>query len=958
MDKLGHARIVLLVRNGINFEVLKNHMDNDIATIWIKTGRTKKQSVVIGGIYREFTTLGQQEDLLTWQEKKSKQERRWNRVLKRWKEIGRKYKCFVIGDINLDYLKWQLPDQSVSNMVLATQEAIENEGFVQLISKFTRSWRNQEDSLLDHIWSNSSNRILRHFNESRYESDHNVIGMSIASKDVITGGHNMRRRSWKTFCKTSFIDKIKSADWSSVLTETNVTIANSQFESIYCDILNSEAPMVTIQARTKYNKWISARTKEEMKIRDLAREKAKVTNCDIDWNYFRYMRNLCTKSQKQDKAAYLKATYQRLEDEKDTTNIFGTTRELLGIVRAGPPSCFMVAGIAIRKQRDLAEAQMSYYTNKIIEVRESLPKVNQDPLKYLREAFKRWRPTNGKPKFYLKTVTNFEVFKMINNLKNSHAFGRDEIDGASLKLVAPVLAPIIGHLINLSLGTSTVPMKWKVSRILPLLKSRDCDIFNPKSYRPVAQIPLICKLTERHIQTQVLTYLEDTGQLASNHHAYRSRTSTTTALIQLMDLIATGADYNHISAALSIDLSAAFDTVNHSILLEKLEYYGFDTATLDWFRSYLIDRSAYVVIGSANSTPTTTFCGIPQGSVIGPLLYLLFVNELPSIVNEMYCGEDIHQDTTKLFGGHCLKCGTMPVFADDCQFIFTSNSRRKNQERIEEMFIKIRDFLNSNGLLMNESKTGIMEYMTHQKRSKLAGVPPELTGSERIMDAAGNVSLQDKLLTETKFSRFLGLNIANNLTWESHLLTGKRPLLPGLRSQIGMLSKLKNSLSLKLRLLLANSLILSILNYAISIWGNSNSTQTKKVQVVINTAARFATGLPRSTRQSTLMESCRWLTMDELTDYHSYIQMWKAVKWNCPEYLKDKLQSLPDNKISTSRPRLKITASAFRWSTVHKWNNLPDHLRAEMSITKFKTCTKRWIIDQRLTAPEPDDMNH
>ena len=325
----------------------------------------------------------------------------------------------------------------------------------------------------------------------------------------------------------------------------------------------------------------------------------------------------------------------------------------------------------------------------------------------------------GEPKFHLNSVTTLEVLKMLNSLKNSHAFGHDEIDGSTIKLVGPILAPVIAHLINLSLGTGIVPMKWKTSRILPLLKSSDSDKSSPKSFRPVAQIPLICKLTERHVQIHLLNYLETSGQLHPSHHAYRSRTSTTSALLHLMDLLAIGADENQISAAISLDLSAAFDTVQHSTLLQKLQYYGLDNTTLQWIESYLEGRSSYVVIGSQNSTPKTTFCGVPQGSVIGPLLYLLFVNELPSVINEQYCGEDGHQDTTVLFGGPCSMCGTMPTYADDSQYITTSNSRNKNQERLEEIIIKVKDFLNANGLLLNDSKTVIMEYMTHQKRSKL-----------------------------------------------------------------------------------------------------------------------------------------------------------------------------------------------------------------------------------------------
>ena len=213
-------------------------------------------------------------------------------------------------------------------------------------------------------------------------------------------------------------------------------------------------------------------------------------------------------------------------------------------------------------------------------------------------------------------------------------------------------------------------------------------------------------------------------------------------------------------------------------------------------------------------------------------------------------------------------------------------------------------------------------------------------------------TFQDKLLTEMKASRFLGLNLSNNLNWEPHLLTGKRPLIPGLRSQLGMISKLRNSLSKKLKLMIVNSLILSRINYGLSIWGNSSPTQLKKVQVILNTAARFITGLPKITRQSTLMVQCNWLNLEELIEYHSTIQMWKVVNWQCPQHMTSKIHVTPDSRIMTSIPRLKMTTNSFRWKTILYWNNLPDDLREEKSLNRFKVCTKRWIRDRR---PDPGD---
>ena len=239
------------------------------------------------------------------------------------------------------------------------------------------------------------------------------------------------------------------------------------------------------------------------------------------------------------------------------------------------------------------------------------------------KAFDRWQPANGKPKFRLKSVTTKEVFEMVTALKNSHAYGIDKMDATVIKLAAPVLIPVITHVINLSLGTSIFPACWKIARVLPLLKSNGLDKTNPSSYRPVSQLPIVSKLTERSVQTQILKYLEESGKLHINHHGYRSRHSTLTALIQLMDLIATATDGNLITTSLSLDLSAAFDCVQHSILMDKISYYGFDKETIDWITSYLNFRSSFVVIGSANSRIRSTPHGVPQGSVMGPLLYLL-----------------------------------------------------------------------------------------------------------------------------------------------------------------------------------------------------------------------------------------------------------------------------------------------------------------------------------------------
>ena len=164
-----------------------------------------------------------------------------------------------------------------------------------------------------------------------------------------------------------------------------------------------------------------------------------------------------------------------------------------------------------------------------------------------------------------------------------------------------------------------------------------------------------------------------------------------------MDTITEGMEDNNITATLGVDQSAALDCVEHPLLLQKIHYYGLDGATIGWIESYLQHRSFYVAIGSTSSNIKTTSYGVPQGSVMGPLLYLLYINDFTAIVEDDKCENTAHLDKVVLFGSECRKCGSLPVFADDGQFLVSSRSRGLNQDVIEYMFLKIKDYLNSSG---------------------------------------------------------------------------------------------------------------------------------------------------------------------------------------------------------------------------------------------------------------------
>ena len=140
---------------------MTDYMDCEVATIWVKVGDTKRKSIMIGGLYREHQILGRGETHDTRIERQRKQAWRWRRMCRKWKEAGRRYKTVVIGDLNLDKLRWENPEQHLTELVEVVQDNIENEGFVQIVAGHTRTWRQQADSLLDQVWTNCANRIIK-----------------------------------------------------------------------------------------------------------------------------------------------------------------------------------------------------------------------------------------------------------------------------------------------------------------------------------------------------------------------------------------------------------------------------------------------------------------------------------------------------------------------------------------------------------------------------------------------------------------------------------------------------------------------------------------------------------------------------------------------------------------------------------------------------------------------------
>ena len=279
----------------------------------------------------------------------------------------------------------------------------------------------------------------------------------------------------------------------------------------------------------------------------------------------------------------------------------------------------------------MAEVQNQYYINKVKSIRENMPPQQKDPLSTLRQRIQ------GKARpFSLAPVSPDQVKKIITTLKNSKASGIDMVDTYIVKLVKDDITPAVCHIVNLSIQTNKFPTKWKIAKIIPLYKGKGCKL-DSKNYRPVAILPILSKILERAMFMQVLSHMDGNNYFNPSHHAYRSFHSTTTAMLQMYDTWLEAAEDGDLAGVCMVDMSAAFDVVDTQILLDKLQLYGFDRNAIQWTWSYLNYRSQGVYIEGAMSGLLGLEAGVPQGSILGPIYYTIFTNELPQVVHEQDC---------------------------------------------------------------------------------------------------------------------------------------------------------------------------------------------------------------------------------------------------------------------------------------------------------------------------------
>ena len=927
--QLGIARMVVYTHSSLVVKRRHDLEDQSLSAVWLELGMPRQKKIIVGNIYREWQYMGQASSNSSGSI--ADQLQRWLVLIEMWEKVLNEGKeVMVLGDINLDFLKWNkgnLPANDSSIRLKQLNELVFNRifphGVKQLVTTPTRLSAVGSPSGLDHIYTNRSDKCSEVQAEIQGGSDHKLIKITRFSKVSIRKARYVKKRSFKNFCPNQFCEAVKQISWYELYMCDSPSKAADILTKELSNILDRLAPVRTIQVRTKYAAWLSDASKIVLQERNEAQKRAAESKDPDDWRAYRNLRNTATARLRAEKREWEK---QKLDGAKQNpATIWRSVKSWLSWGNTGPPSKLYSGGEMLTSPYRVSGAMNSFFINKVRLLREKIPEARHDPLNKLRESMK-----NRSCSFSIHPVFPSDVEEIIKDLKNSKSTGVDYIDTWVIKLVAKDILPAITHIVNLSILHSEFPTSWKLSKVVPLLKKG--DPLEPKNYRPVALLPIFSKILEKAIFLQLVKYLDTNCLFHSNHHGSRRNHNTATALVQMYDKWLEEVEEGKMVGVMMVDLSAAFDMVDHKLLLAKLELFGLDDNALNWVRSYLSQRSQSVCVDGCLSPPLPVVCGVPQGSILGPLFYVLFTSDIPDLVHSHPVDYQVPQP-------YCSECGSTVCYVDDCTYSLGGSDPAALSESLSIQYHRISEYMAANKLVINAEKTHLI-----------------VMGTKATAGNRCEVALQagDHTIRPTHSEKLLGGYISENLKWREHLLDSDQSLVRQLTSRINGLVKVGTNADFSTRLLVANGIFASKLCYLIQLWGGTEAYLLSHLQILQNRAARAVTGKSWFTPTRQLLKECRWLSVCQLVFYQTVLHVHKIILTGKPDNIRGKLiteHPYQTRLASGGGLRLEnegggrsgLRQKGFLYRGTQSYNSIPSSIRKIRNLKTFKHKLKQWV---------------
>ena len=761
----------------------------------------------------------------------------------------------------------------------------------QIISEPTRVTANSL-SIIDLIYTNIESIVDSGVIDANI-SDHFLTFVKVVLNVQKSTSISFFYRSIRRINLQEFQIDLEQINWHAMLYLYNTDEKLIFFNDSIINLFNKHAPLKQFRKNNNYSyaPWITDNIKLMQKLRNKALKKFKETKNPSQYEYYKQLRNYATSAIRAEKKQYLRNKF-------NNSNIKGKWGELrrlnplkqnnrqLPVNLSNPENINRFFLNSVDPTIISKPEMLNYYNNNVLE--------------------------NVNKPFYFHLSNEEEISNIIMKV-NTKAIGADKINISMLLLCCPFVIPFVTHIINECILNSYFPVQWKQAQVIPLPKNS-----NPSEYghlRGISILPTLSKVLERIMEKQIRKFLDKFNVLPPKQSGFRPNYSCESALACITDDILKASDKSEASVLVSLDFSKAFDMLNHSILCSMLHFIGFSENAQQFISSFLIDRTQQVVYDGQYSSIMPVRVGVPQGSILGPLLYTIYTsNFCKSIQN---CNYHFYADDTQLyysFPGQQV-VGAINTINNDLAHFYT--------------------FASDHLLKLNPTKSSVI-----------------LFGSQTQVDFIKNnfeIKLNNTPLPFTKTCKILGLLLDSRLRFKEHV-TGKLRIAFGI---LKLIYSQRTFLTTETKKMLCNSLVLSQFNHCnVVFYSCLDASDRYRIQKIQNACLRLIYGVRRRNHITPFLNQSQWLNMFNRYRLRMIYFCYKLLKYKTPTYLYERMSFRADihnlnlrrrGLLTVPLHRKEILKRSFSYNVAFHINNL-GHTDLEQSNYSFKKSFKTHLL--------------
>lgn len=806
----------------------------------------------------------------------------------------------IIGDYNIN---WDVKKDRKN-----LKQTMDDFNLSQLIEQPTRLTNNSK-TRIDLLFSNRPERIVTTYNLLTGLSDHNIIMFS--RKLTKSRFLNSFSKPVNSAPLNDFIPKNQQQHLATALHEYNWDkILECGDTENSCDLFNKSVKEViapfTSRGRKKRRQehsllWVTEECRALMSTRDTLLKQSLKSGLRTDRHKFTSYRNKVTQALRKAKANYFLEIIENAHGNGKV--IWQNINKLLGRqCKQDKELELTIKDTLVRDPITLATSLNHFFLESVNEIAQlfSTPECIDSPV----------NPTQ--PVFEITEIADAEIAKIISNLSNSKAKDVFGLNTNFIKEHKDSLVRPITHLVNLSLRHAVVPSVWKVAAVTPIFKSgKKSDMSN---YRPISILPIISKIAEKWVAQLLVEHLnKDHPLLHPMQFGFRAFHSTETAMCVLVEKIKGLLDRSACVGAVFLDLKRAFDTVDHQVLLSRLTHFNFSAHAIEWFKSYLSNRRQFVTVDGVKSPCLDCPVGVPQGSVLGPLLFSLFINTLPNSC------QNIHTQ----------------MYADDA-VIFTPAKNIQEASRIlTSAASDVQDWLTKSCLLLNTKKTVCMMF---SKRKQT------ITHSNVFFNG-----VELELVTDFKY---LGVILDPTLTFKNQV----KKVVNSVKFNLLNFKHIRNSMSVNAARTFLHAMIFSHFEYCLTSWSLTCASTLKPLEALYKRALKVFDRKPQFHHYCNILEKHKFLSFSNFISFKNACTIYKVFNGLAPPPLNDHIKQRPVCGPMTITTRASDRGDClipFRRTTFGQtvlsvkgskfWNTIPTTIREYPTLSTFKKHLKEWL---------------